>query len=82
MQLIRCNTCEEEKMFHLHNKKFGLFVKHLTQISSYPAKLLSDRVARDTTTLRETFDPESSMIVLNRVAKQYSTRTGVVRCLP
>jgi hypothetical protein len=58
--------------------KLGSSIEQLIQISSYPAKLLSHRVARDTTVLREPFDPEST-IVLNRAAKQY---TGVVGCLP
>jgi hypothetical protein len=79
MQLIRCNTSEEKKIFHLQNKKFGLSVKHLTQISSYPAKLLSDRVARDTTTLRETFGPgRARLCQSSRQAVQYTYRGGEV----
>jgi hypothetical protein len=88
---FRClsGTCSQldaipakKKSFHLQQKKFGLSIKQLSQISRYPRSLLSDRVARDTTALREPFDPESSTIVLKWVAKQYSTRIGVVRCLP
>jgi hypothetical protein len=63
MQLIRCNTCKGKKnRFHLQKKKFRLSIKPLSQISSYPAKLLSDHVTRDTTAPREPFDPKSSKI--------------------